>query len=217
MTPTLPPTPSYAPTNSSIAVVPFFSQFTDITSPEWKKVGCGVASLAMIIDYYRTETISVDKLLKAGITAKAYDYNAGWTHAGLIALAKNYNLSGKTYDLSKKGSKAAFESFKTYLATGPLMASVHYKFDPKSTIPHLVVINGIKDGMVHYNDPASKSGDRQISTADFLKAWKMRFIVIRPNEMKVATIDNAASDFYMDGSPIKTELYLDYLFSEFIA
>ncbi len=215
MIPTPPPVPIYTPVNSTIAMVPFFSQFTDITSPQWKKVGCGVTSLAMVIDYYRTEPVSVDTLLKAGIAAKAYDYNAGWTYAGLIGLSKTYGLQGQSYDLAKKGSKIAFESFKTYLSSGPIIASVHYKFDPKSTIPHLVVINGIKDGMLTYNDPAAKDGNKQISTADFLKAWKMRFIVIRPAEKKVAIID-ATDDFYIDGSPIKTEQYLDHLFSEFI-
>jgi ABC-type bacteriocin/lantibiotic exporter with double-glycine peptidase domain len=57
---------------------------------------------------------------------------------------------------------------------------VHYKFDPKSTIPHLVVINGIKDNTLYYNDPAAKTGEKQISVTDFLRGWKQRFIVLRP-------------------------------------
>ncbi len=159
--------------------VPFYSQFKDITSPQWQKVGCGVASLAMIIDYYKP-AVPVDTLLKQGIAAGAYLESAGWTYKGLIQLSAKYGLSGNSYDLGKLSTKSAFTQFKEQLADGPVIASVHYKFDPKSTIPHLVVINGIRDGLVYYNDPAAKTGEKSISTEDFLKAWKMRFIVVRP-------------------------------------
>lgn len=42
--------------NSSeeIRSVPF-SQFADISAPEWRKVGCGIASTAMIIDFFNPE------------------------------------------------------------------------------------------------------------------------------------------------------------------
>jgi ABC-type bacteriocin/lantibiotic exporter with double-glycine peptidase domain len=164
----------------SIPVVPFYSQFADIQAPNWQKVGCGVTSLAMVIDYYKPK-VSVETLLKQGIKDGAYDKNAGWTYKGLIQLSKKYGLGGSSYDLGTLSTTAAFTQFKASLKDGPVIASIHYKFDPKSTIPHLVVINGIKDGLVYYNDPAAKTGEKTISTADFLKAWKKRFIVIRPS------------------------------------
>ena len=167
-------------TTSAIPDVPFYSQFTDITSPKWQKVGCGVTSLAMIIDYYEEGLISVDKLLKQGIAEGAYLQDAGWTYKGLISLGNKYDLDGNSYDLAGLSEKSAFAQFKDSLSDGPVIASIHYKFDPKSTIPHLVVINGIKDDIVYYNDPAAKTGEKTISTTDFLKAWKKRFIVIRP-------------------------------------
>ena len=68
------------------------------------------------------------------------------------------------------------------------MASVHYKFDPRSSIPHLVVIDGIKDNVVYYNDPAAKIGQKQISVIDFQKAWKKKYIVIRPVEKEVELV-----------------------------
>jgi len=74
----------------------------------------------------------------------------------------------------------ALAQLETYVKGGPVIASIHYKFDPKSTIPHLVVIDGIASSTVYYNDPAAKTGEKTISTADFLKGWKKRFIVIRP-------------------------------------
>jgi hypothetical protein len=38
----------------------------------------------------------------------------------------------------------------------------------------------MKDGVMYYNDPASSGGQKQISSADFIKAWKQKYIVIRP-------------------------------------
>lgn len=181
----LPSSKPTATTVSSIPQVPFYSQFADVQSPKWQKVSCGVASLAMVIDYYKP-AVSVETLLKAGIAAGAYDPNAGWTYKGLIGLSNSYGLKGASYDLGKSTTDAAFTSFKSYLKDGPVIASIHYKFDPKSTIPHLVVINAIKDGVVYYNDPAATSGGKTISTTDFLKAWKKRFIVIRPKTAVIA-------------------------------
>lgn len=159
--------------------VPFYSQFTDISASEWKKVGCGIASLAMVIDYYKP-AIPVDTLLEQGIASGAYLDSAGWTYKGLINIGKKYGLNGTSYDLAGGDSKAALATFESYLSEGPVIASVHYQFDPASTIPHLVVINKIEGDVVYYNDPAALSGGKHISVETFMKAWKKRFIVIRP-------------------------------------
>lgn len=144
----------------------------------------------MIIDYYNTEPVSVNTLLKQGIARGAYDYNAGWIYSGLISLAKDHGLTGKTYDLKALTNAAAFAQFSDLLKDGPIIVSIHYKFEPTNPIPHLVVIDGIENGMVHYNDPAAKTGDKEISVATFLAAWKKRFIVIRPVSTKVAQVNN---------------------------
>ena len=170
------------PVHATAPVVPFFSQFTDIASPSWKKVGCGVTSLAMIIEYYRPGIISVDSLLEEGIEAGAYLNDAGWTYAGLIGVSKKYGFVGESYVLGDLTKERAFAEFKKHLTEGPVIASVHYEFDPKSTIPHLVVINGIEGDVVYYNDPAAKGGNKTISTKKFLAAWKKRFIVVRRDE-----------------------------------
>ena len=165
--------------------VPFYSQFQDIDRTSWQKVGCGVTSLAMIIDFYhpreRGVRVSVDALLNEGVAAGAYITGAGWSHLGLVRLGERYGLEGKTYDLSKIDSASAFARFEAVLASGPVIASVHYKFDPQSTIPHLVVITGIADGRVFYNDPAGKTSGQSLTTEDFRKAWKKRFIALRPH------------------------------------
>ena len=167
---------------STIPSVPFYSQFTDIASPTWQKVGCGITDVAMLVDYYTDKAPTVETLLSFGIAAGAYTDRDGWIYSGLIGVAKKYGLDGASYDLGNTSPKTAFTQFKKYLADGPVIASVHYNFDPKSTIPHLVVINGIKDNVIYYNDPAAKTGEKTISTTDFLKGWKKRFIVLRPTK-----------------------------------
>lgn len=162
--------------------VPFFSQFLDIDAVEWQKRSCGIASLAMVIAYYKPGTVSVNKLLQQGILSGAYLKNAGWKHQDLALLSEKYGLQGSSYDLSGLDKKTAFAEFKESLKNGPVIASVHYKFDPASTIPHLVVINAYEGETLHYNDPAANEGEKEISITDFLRAWKKRFIVIRPEK-----------------------------------
>ncbi|HQT82876.1 MAG TPA: C39 family peptidase [Candidatus Paceibacterota bacterium] len=172
--------PSAAAT-TAVPSVPFFSQFADIASPTWQKVGCGITDLTMIIDYYHPDAVSVETMLKKGIAAGAYDYNAGWIYQGLIDLSKLYGLDGAYYDLTALNAEAAYAALAQHVEAGPVIASVHYKFDPKNTIPHLVVINGIKDDIVYYNDPAAREGAKSISKSNFLKAWKKRIIDFRPS------------------------------------
>lgn len=174
-----------APATSTVPIVPFYSQFKDISSARWQKVGCGITSLAMIIAYYEP-AVPVDALLKEGIARGAYLHSAGWTYQGLIGVASKHGLVGGAYDLGSSGSAAAFEQLQAQLKDGPVIASVHYKFDPKSTIPHLVVIDAIADGLVYYNDPAAKTGEKTVASSAFLKAWKKRFIVLRPAKVNAA-------------------------------
>ncbi len=167
--------------SSSIPFVPFYSQFKDIHTTSWQKIGCGITSLAVIIDYYSTSTISVDTLLKKGIKSGAYNTRYGWVHKDLISLAQEYGLQGSSYDMTALKKDIAFKKLESALVNGPVIVSIHYKFDPKSTIPHLVVLDGIdKNGTIYYNDPAAKLGQKQISSIDFQKAWKKKYIVIRP-------------------------------------
>ena len=165
--------------NKSI-IVPFYSQFNDITSIEWKKVGCGIASLAMIIDYYKSSPPSVDKLLDEGIRADAYLNDAGWTYAGLIGVSKKYGFTGQSHDLASLAMDNAFNSLEKALMDGPVMVSVHYKFEPTNPIPHLVIANSVHDGMIYYNDPAEETGNLSMPVSKFKKAWKKRYIEIRP-------------------------------------
>ena len=160
--------------------VPFYSQFSDISLPQWQKVGCGIASVAMIIGYYEQKPISVDTLLQKGVEAGSFLSNAGWTHQGLINLTKSYGLDGESIDLSGMSMDAAFEKLGNAIAHSPVMVSVHYTFDPQNPIPHIVVVTDISDKEVFYNDPAEPSGGGSISVAEFQNAWKKRYILIQP-------------------------------------
>jgi uncharacterized protein YvpB len=171
---------------SSVPIVPFHSQLTEISSPIWRLQGCGITSLAMIIDYYNDSKTSVNKLLGQGIAAGAFIENVGWSYAGLINVSKNYGLNGTTHDLSGSSMATAFSAIKKELAKGPVIASVHYKFIPNGAA-HLVVIDGFDSSTntIYYNDPDNKSGDQAISAAKFEAGWKKRYIAIRPVEVAV--------------------------------
>jgi predicted double-glycine peptidase len=163
-----------------IRTVPFYSQFTDVSAPEWKKVSCGIASLAMVMDYYGKKDTSVDSLLAEGIDAGAYLTSAGWTYAGLIGVSRQHAMDGESYDLAGVAMPTAFTSFEKTVQEGPTIASVHYTFEPTNPIPHLVVVTAIANGYVYYNDPADTAGGGKITIEKFQGAWKKRFIVIRP-------------------------------------
>jgi predicted double-glycine peptidase len=163
-----------------VPTIPFYSQFNDISAPEWKKIGCGVTSLAMIIEYYKPHEITVDGLLQEGIASGAYLNSAGWIHQGMVDLAKDHGLDGRGRDLSSLSKDAAFEELKKSLDKSPVIASVYYTFTPGHPIPHLVVVSGVEGDVVYYNDPAEETGGGTISVEKFKAAWKKRYIEIYP-------------------------------------
>lgn len=165
----------------SVFTVPFFSQLTDITEASWKKVGCGITGLAMLIEYYYPGEIdSVDTLLHEGVALGAYDDSVSWSYSGLISVAQKYGVTGTTHDYKGSTMDDAFDAMKKDLADGPIMASVHYTFKPTNPIPHLVIISGIKNNLVYYNDPADTTGGGSISIAQFKSGWKKRYIEYYP-------------------------------------
>ncbi len=166
---------------ASITTVPFYSQFTDISAPEWRGVSCGIASLAMLIEYYTDDSVNADVLLAQGVARKAFLKDAGWTHGGLIGLSQAYGLDGESVSLAHLGMNDAFAALENEVEEGPVMVSVHYTFEPTNPIPHLVVVADVKDGTVYYNDPAEKGGGGTISIEKFERAWKKRYISIRPS------------------------------------
>ncbi len=164
--------------------VPLYSQISDISSVAWRQKGCGVADVAMIVDFYKPNTTTVQKVLEEAIKAGAYVKNVGWSHAGLAALAVKHGLVGKTVDLSIVKKEVAFSEFKNTVMEGPVIASIHRGFNPASPFGHLIVVTGFDDKLVYYNDPGKHDGIRTVPVADFMKGWKKRLIVIREPETK---------------------------------
>lgn len=162
--------------------VPLYSQITDISSVEWQQKGCGVADLAMIIEFYKPNTTSVQKVLEEALASGAYQKNVGWKHDGLAALAEKHGLVGSTHDLSKLSKDDSFTQFKNILNEGPAVASIHRGFNPKSSFGHLIVITGFDDNFIYYNDPGKRDGIKKVAVNDFMQGWKKRLIVVRPPE-----------------------------------
>ena len=159
--------------------VPYYSQFQDIPAVEWQKKGCGVASLAMAIDFYKSEDTSVPALLKEAILSGAYVKNVGWSHQGLVNLAAKHGLIGKRHDFTQFKAQKAFLELKYVLNDGPVIASIRNKFDPNATLGHLVVLTGYDDQFVFYHDPAGPKTERKISNAGFLAGWQRVVISVR--------------------------------------
>ncbi len=168
--------------------VPSFSQISDISSVSWKQKGCGVADVAMIVEFYKPNTTSVQKVLEEGIKSGAYVKNVGWSHQGLASLALKYGLVGKTVDLSVEKNTTALKEFKEIVEEGPVIASIHRGFNPKSPNGHLIVVTGFDDELVYYNDPGKHYGIKTVAMTDFVKGWKKKLIVIREPEHKANVI-----------------------------
>ena len=161
--------------------VPFYSQFQDIPAIEWQKKGCGIASLAMAIGFYKPDAVSITTLLKEGLVSGAYVKNVGWSHKGLTDLVTNYGLIGEIHDFTKLKAQKALDGLRDVIDKGPVVASIHNKFDPSATLGHLVVLTGYDDQFIFYNDPSGTS-DRKISNANFLRGWKRRVISVRGSQ-----------------------------------
>lgn len=164
--------------------VPLYSQISDISSVEWKQKGCGVTDVAMIVNFYKPNSTSVQKVLEEAVAGGAYVKNVGWSHAGLAALAKKHGMVGTTYSFYGLTKEDTLNKFENIIKGGPAIASIHRGFDPKSPFGHLIVVTGFDDNLIYYNDPGKYDGIRKISIADFMKGWEKALIVLRPSEVE---------------------------------
>lgn len=164
--------------------VPLYSQIRDISWTEWQQKGCGVADVAMLVNYYKPETTNVQAVLENGIKSGAYVKNVGWSHDGLAKLASRYGLIGKVHAFWDYDRTTALSEFKKIIDEGPAIASIHRNFDPKLSFGHLIVITGYDENFVYFNDPGKKDGIRTVPVSQFMNGWKRKLIVIRPIEDK---------------------------------
>jgi hypothetical protein len=132
---------------------------------------------------------SMQELIDTGVKIGAYHPGVGWTHQGLIDLAKQYGFQGERFDRSQADPQEGFDALLAQVAQGPVIASIHKDFDRKND-GHLIVVNGYAkngdDTLISIVDPKSKKLKRNIRTVSqtrFINGWKKRFIVIRPDNV----------------------------------
>jgi hypothetical protein len=172
--------------------VPFVSQQV-YTNPEWRRYGCGIASLKMVLDYWhrqdpRNRTDEVDNLYAAGVASGAFNPAFGWVHAGLVGLGRSLGYDGFNLDFAPNGrtpksAEDALKQLEIELGQGPVIASVYRGFDPARGGGHLVVVTDVSGGTIGLNDPEplhESDGRRLMPVPQFLLAFKNRFIVVHP-------------------------------------
>lgn len=165
-----------------------YSQYLDFTNKERQKHGCGIASLAMLMDYinhlsHTNKNIpSLDKLYQVGINRRAYIKDIGWRHAGLVGVAKVYGFkNSQAHDLSAFSDVEALQILKQKLKQGPVLASIYSKYKTAGS-GHLIGLLSLTKQEAVVLDPDSKirrNVYRQLPLGKFIRAWKKRFIVIR--------------------------------------
>jgi ABC-type bacteriocin/lantibiotic exporter with double-glycine peptidase domain len=170
--------------------VPQYSQHLHIETEEWQNKSCGIASLGMLLAYHGMP-IPLSHLLAEGLLRGAYLPGIGWKHKELVELARVFGGHGENFDWASLDAAAAFEHAKGHLAHYPILASIHRQFDPHNG-GHLIVLTGIDDTYVYYNDPDVHEENKiagAVSIETFLNGWKKRIIAIYPP----ALADNSAS------------------------
>lgn len=165
--------------------VPLYSQLLDVKDTNWKKRSCGIIALKMVMDFWSKETHkeypAADELIKK-YHRKAYISNVGWSHNGLVQIAKSLGLKGENLDLARHREKDAIDLLEARLQDGPVIASIHKNLNPR--LPgHLVTVTKIANKEIFYNDPISKTRSeiKKIASVEkFSNGWKKRIIIMRP-------------------------------------
>lgn len=160
------------------------SQLRDVSDPEWHRRSCGIAALKMVMEFLSPNASfpSLDALIAEGVQKGAYLENKGWSHDGLVALARKYGFSAAGYDWTALSASQAFSYFLRCLSEYPLIASVTKEFSP-SKANHLIVVRGIRGNIVSVTDPLRLTDEEMAYTVPleyFLQHWTRRIIYIAP-------------------------------------
>jgi uncharacterized protein YvpB len=187
--------------------VPYYSQFKDAQKEEWKPNACGIASLKMVLDFYRPTDTTIDDLYQKGLDLNSYLENIGWYHHGLVNIAQTLGYKGITRSwginqetLEKLQSRRfteqditiakdqqmaeALYTLKSEINQGhPIILSLPRNFT-KGGSGHLVVLIGFDDQGFYFHDPDDeiRSG-KEIFLAfqQFQDIFERRAIFIMPS------------------------------------
>ena len=193
--------------------VPFYPQRWDL--PNWKKLGfknredaqywqdssCGILCLKMAMDGYliaesKPLSPSIAKIIQKGVKIGAYDDSVGWSHQGLVRLAKEFGFSANNY------VKSDDADIKETLENDALaIVSIKWAFKNKKSLKekvlfwkkyggHLALVIGYKENndgnlegfYVHHTSTTDTYNweKRFIPVEEFKQGFTSRFITIKP-------------------------------------
>ncbi len=175
-----------------ILEVPYYSQRTDVSDPEWKERACAMACMKMTLDFLGAGTPSLDEMIQKGVELEGFG-PSGWIHKSLAELALMF---GKTIEPTEFRSQDEDEAkmllnkgiitLVRALAEGvPVPVSVIKEFKHTDKY-HIVLLvgakteNGSLEGF-YYNDPDADSADegknKFVSIDTFKKHWRRMALI----------------------------------------
>lgn len=171
--------------------VPYYSQYKEVSDPDWQSRACALACLKMALDFeasnFGTIIPTLDELIQEGINIKAFG-KAGWIHNGIVSLSYNHGVPAHREEFRSKNNK-----FAKHLATaGCAKFLERLKEGKTSTVSveadfkdggefHQVLLVGHEDGNFLYHEPGAKDETgafRQVGEETFLRHWRHLAIFI---------------------------------------
>lgn len=181
-------------TSMSKIDLPYFSQHADVTDPEWRSRACGIACLAMIIEYYKkTGFKTLDSLIEHGVSIDAFT-TQGWSHPRLVIMAHNYGVLGYMEEF-RSGKPEYHEEFfgkgiekiVNHLKNGhPVIISTYRNWTEEGKF-HMVVLTGYladDNGIIgfYYSDPDAADAEtgkgRFVDFNMFKERWRRLVIFL---------------------------------------
>ena len=158
-----------------------YSQYLDVEDEAWRSRACGIVALKILFDYWGVgKDVSIDELIKRGLSSDGYIEGVGWKHASLAELGEEFGLSGKNFDWYADDPDVAFKKLEEHLKKYPVICSVYKDLKPGDS-GHLVVVYEFDGTNVFYLDPEAKTRDdikRSAPLDLFLEGWKRRIMVL---------------------------------------
>jgi hypothetical protein len=153
----------------------------------WENSSCGILCLGMALESKQSIPNSV--LIKKGKELDAYTHKKGWSHSGLVRIAKEYGAT------AYRKERISLRALQKHLDDGELIiASIKWAFKPNLTFAervfpwvkrggHLALIIGYDDNgfYVHHTSirPEYNWEGRLIPYSEFQQGFTGRGIVLK--------------------------------------
>ncbi|MEK7531717.1 MAG: papain-like cysteine protease family protein [Patescibacteria group bacterium] len=165
-------------------LVPFHSQY-EISNREWNTRSCGMASLAMVIEFLGSPRVDLFSLVEEGREKGGYQLNIGWKHDYFLQKAKEEGFVGVREE--KMNIEEGVLKLQSALEKGVApIVSGRKRFFGEERASHLVVLTGFggegKDFYFLYHDPEMldehRGAYRKVSLSDFKNDWRKMAIFL---------------------------------------